>query len=170
MDKELELLEMIRWGLVLENTSAPRLLLRSLNCYEDTLIQHAGWTFYIFRMSLLGFCFVFNLNFCYFRPDILDKQLPHVQGWKDFPAAEAVTGTLGNVPKCLTDWFPYCSSKHWQEWGRQGTAGMWQLPVIMLLKEGVEGGWSCCIREKQSPAMVLFCHIPQSGLVGLTDS
>lgn len=110
MDAGLKLLEMFRWGLVLENAPATRLLLRSLNCYTGILIQRAGWTFYIFRMSSGFLC----LNLRYFRSNILDKQLSHVQGWKDFPAAEAVTGTLGNVPKCLTDWFPYCSSKHWR--------------------------------------------------------
>lgn len=144
MDMGLELLQMFRWGLVLENTPVPSLLLCSLSCSEDALIQldelsvFSGWV-----------CFVFYLNFCYFRSNILDNQLSHVQGWKDFPAAEAVTGTLGNVPKCLTDSFPYCSSKHWHQWGRQGTAGMWQLPVIMLLNEGVEGG---CYKPWIAPA------------------
>lgn len=40
---------------------------------------------------------------CFFRSDFLDKQLSYVQGWKEsvFPAAKAVSHTLGNLPKSL---------------------------------------------------------------------
>jgi len=59
----------------------------------DKLSEFSGWDF-------------FWKNFGYFRSNLSDKQLSHVQGGKDsiFPAAEGVAHTLGNVLKSLLFW------------------------------------------------------------------